>query len=53
MNPKTEELLARTFRFGVDCLRLIGTFPKTRSYSIIAFQLAKASTSIGANYEEA
>ncbi|RPI61534.1 MAG: four helix bundle protein [Ignavibacteriales bacterium] len=53
MNPKTEELLERTFNFGVNCLKLIETFPKTKSYSIIAFQLAKASTSVGANYEEA
>lgn len=53
MNPKTEELLERTFNLGVNCLKLIETFPKTKSYSIIAFQLAKASTSVGANYEEA
>lgn len=53
MNPKTEELLERTFNFGVNCLKLIETLPKTKSYSIIAFQLAKASTSVGANYEEA
>ncbi len=53
MNSKTEELLERNFRFGVDCLKLIETLPKTKSYSIIAFQLAKASTSMGANYEEA
>lgn len=53
MNPKTEELLERTFKFGVNCLKLIETLPKTKSYSIIAFQLAKASTSVGANYEEA
>ena len=53
MNAKTEELLERTFNFGVNCLKLIETLPKTKSYSIIAFQLAKASTSVGANYEEA
>jgi len=53
MNPKTEELLERTFNFGVNCLKLIETLPITKSYSIIAFQLAKASTSVGANYEEA
>jgi len=53
MNPKTEELLERTFNFAVNCLKLIETFPKTKSYSIISFQLAKASTSVGANYEEA
>lgn len=53
MNPKTEELLDRTFNFGVNCIKLIETLPKTKSYSIIAFQLAKSSTSMGSNYEEA
>lgn len=53
MNPKTEELLERTFRFGVDCLKLIEKLPKTKSFSIVAFQLGKSSTSMGSNYEEA
>jgi four helix bundle protein len=53
LNPKTEELLERTFRFGVDCLKFIETLPKTKTYSIVAFQLGKSSTSMGSNYEEA
>ncbi len=53
MNPKTEELLNRTFMFGVNSILLLETLPKTKTYSVITFQLAKASTSVGANYEEA
>jgi four helix bundle protein len=53
MNPKTEELLQRTFNFGVDCLKYLITLPKDKVYSIITFQLGKASTSCGSNYEEA
>ena len=53
MNPKTEELLKRTFDFGVKCLMFLETLPKTKVYAVITYQLAKASTSIGSNYEEA
>jgi len=53
MNPKTEELLDRTFNFGVNCLLFLETLPKSKTFSIIIFQLGKASTSIEANYEEA
>ncbi len=53
MNPKTEELLDRTFSFGVDTLRFLFGLPNNKVYEIIIFQLAKASTSAGANYEEA
>ena len=53
MNPKTEELLNRTFEFGIRCLRYLKSLPKDKINSVIIFQLAKASTSIGSNYEEA
>ena len=53
MNPKTEELLKRVFYFGVDCLKYLITLPKDKVYGIITFQLGKASTSCGSNYEEA
>ena len=53
MNPKTEELLKRTFDFGVKCLLFLKSMPKDKINSVITFQLAKASTSIGSNYEEA
>ena len=53
MNTKTEELLNRTFEFGVKCLLFLESLPKTKVNSVITYQLAKASTSIGGNYEEA
>ena len=53
MNPKTEELLERTFLFGIDTLNFLLKLPNNKVYSIIIYQLAKASTSSGANYEEA
>lgn len=53
MNPKTEVLLNRTFEFGVESLLFLETLPKSIGSKIVSFQLAKASTSVGANYEEA
>ena len=53
MNPKTEELLNRTFEFGVKCLLFLESLPKTKVNAVLTYQLAKASTSIGSNYEEA
>jgi four helix bundle protein len=53
MNSKTEELLKRTFEFGVRCLIFLELLPKTKVNAVITYQLAKASTSIGSNYEEA
>ncbi|HKB84911.1 MAG TPA: four helix bundle protein [Ignavibacteriaceae bacterium] len=45
--------MERTFNFGVNCLLFIETLPKTVGLKVAAFQLAKSSTSVGANYEEA
>ncbi|MGE5798349.1 MAG: four helix bundle protein [Ignavibacteria bacterium] len=53
MNPKTEELLDRVFLFGVDTLKFLMTLPKEKVYGIVIYQLGKASTSSGSNYEEA
>jgi four helix bundle protein len=52
MNNKTEELLKRTFDFSVNCLLFLETLPKSKVYAVIVYQLAKASSSIGSNYEE-
>ncbi len=52
MNQKTEELLERTFLFGVNSLKFLLKLPNNKVYSVIVYQLAKASTSAGANYEE-
>ena len=50
---RENDLLDRTFNFGVRCLKLLRTLPNTSEYQIIKNQLGKASTSVGANYEEA
>lgn len=50
---KENDLLDRTFNFGVRCLKLLRTFPNSSEYLIIKNQLGKSSTSVGANYEEA
>ena len=43
----------RLFDFGVSVLKFLPKLPKTQEFSIIRYQLAKSSTSAGANYEEA
>jgi len=50
---KENDLLERTFNFGVRCLKFLRTLPSSYEYQIIKYQLGKSSTSIGANYEEA
>ncbi|MCG9879764.1 MAG: four helix bundle protein [Bacteroidia bacterium] len=50
---RENDLLGRTFDFGVRCLKFLRTLPSTSEYQIIKHQLGKSSTSIGANYEEA
>ncbi len=52
MNPITEELLQRTFLFGVNTLKFLNSIPYTTVNKVIINQLVKSSTSIGANYEE-
>ena len=49
---KPNDLLDRTFNFGVGVLKLIRTLPKDSEYTIIRYQLGKSATSVGANYEE-
>lgn len=53
MNPKTEELLNRTFEFGVKCSLFLESLLKTKVNALITYQLTKACTSFGSNYEEA
>ena len=52
-NMRENNLLERTFNFGVRCLKLLRTLPNSSEYQIIKYQLGKSSTSVGANYEEA
>ncbi|MBA5246048.1 four helix bundle protein [Marnyiella aurantia] len=46
------DLLERTFVFGIDCLKFCRKLPSDPEYRLIRFQLGKSATSLGANYEE-
>ncbi len=46
------DLNERLFKFAIRCLKFTKTFPNTPEYRVIRYQLAKSSTSSGANYEE-
>ena len=46
------DLKKRTFKFAVDVLLLLRTVPNTKENDVIKYQLSKASSSVGANYEE-
>lgn len=50
---RENDLLDRTFKFGVDCIKFLRTLPNNQELHVIKHQLIKSSTSIGANYEEA
>jgi four helix bundle protein len=43
----------RTFRFGIRCVRLVESLPKSVAAQTIGKQLLKAATSVGANYRAA
>lgn len=43
----------RSFKFGLDVIRLIKGFPNTYENTVIIKQMIRSSTSIGANVEEA
>lgn len=47
------EMEQRTKRFALRVLRFVTTFPPNRAADVVGYQLAKASTSVGANYREA
>ncbi len=47
------DLQERLFSFSVRVFNFIKTLPNTPEYSVVRYQLAKSSTSSGANYEEA
>jgi len=48
----TVNLKARTFNFAVNVLKLLRTIQNTKENDVINYQLSKAGTSVGANYEE-
>ena len=49
---RKNDLLDRTFNFGIDCIKLLRFLPNYEEYKVIRNQLIRSSTSIGANYEE-
>lgn len=48
-----EELQARTKKFALRVIRLCETLPNSRAANIIANQLVRPATSVGANYRAA
>jgi len=53
MDIRTQQLLDRTFFFGVNSLKFLKKLPYDDIYKIPKFQVGRSSASIGANYEEA
>lgn len=49
---KENDLLKRTFNFGISCLKFLRKLVSNPENNLIRFQLGKSCTSIGANYEE-
>ena len=47
------ELEKRTKRFALEIIYFAATLPRSKTGSIIEYQLVKAGTSVGANYREA
>src|SRR5215468_1043269 len=47
------ELERRTKQFAIRIIEFAATLPKSRSGSVVEYQLVKAGTSVGANYREA
>lgn len=43
----------RTFQFGIRCVRLVESLPKSMSAQTIGRQLLRAGASVGANYRAA
>ncbi|MDD5486429.1 MAG: four helix bundle protein [Dehalococcoidales bacterium] len=46
------DLVARSFKFGIEIIKICETLPTAKSANIIANQLIRSSTSIGANLVE-
>jgi four helix bundle protein len=48
-----KDLELRTKRFGLAVIKFTSSLPSTRELDVLARQLVRAATSIGANYREA
>lgn len=53
MNKNRDQVKYRAYRFSVDLIKFVATFPNNRIYWIISAQLLRSATSIGANIIEA
>ena len=53
MSEKAQQLLDRTFLFGVNAIKFLRKLPDNYIDRVSKGQLARSSTSIGSNYEEA
>lgn len=53
MGKREDDLKKRTFEFAVEVIKFLRTIEYSKENEVIRYQLAKSSTSIGANYEEA
>lgn len=51
-NMDDNELSKRLFRFAVDVIKMLRSLEAGNDLKIISYQLGKAATSVGANYEE-
>ena len=47
------ELELRTKRFALAIIQLVASLPKNKVSDVIAYQVLKSGTSVGANYREA
>lgn len=48
-NESKDELKYKAYRFSIKLIKFVSTLPQQRIYWIIADQLVRAGTSIGAN----
>jgi four helix bundle protein len=48
-----EELKRRTRQFSLEVIELVESLPQTRTSNVIANQLLRSATSVGANYRAA
>jgi four helix bundle protein len=53
MNPKAEELKARTKKFALDVIHFVSSLPRIPAADVMGRQLLKAGTSVAANYRSA
>lgn len=53
MKIDKNSLTERTFSFAVNILKFLKTMKYSKENDVVRYQLAKAASSIGANYEEA